>query len=76
MTAGAIEIVPLGAPPVENPVPVQLVALVLLQLRSAAPPSGTALGVVDKVAATAGITVTVTSTGVLAAPPAPPQTSE
>jgi hypothetical protein len=76
VTAGEIEMLPLGAPLVEKPVPTQLVALVLLQLKSAEPPIGTALGVVANVADTAAMTVTVTSTGVLVAPPAPAQVSE
>jgi hypothetical protein len=76
VTVGEIEMLPLGAPPVEKPLPTQLVALVLLQARSAEPPIGTALGVVVNVAETASITVTVTSSGVLVAPPAPLQVSE
>ncbi len=76
MTVGAIDMLPLGAPLVEKPLPTQLVALVLPQLRSEAPPIGTALGVVVNVAEIAAITVTVTSTGVLEAPPAPLQVIE
>ena len=70
---GVMEIDPLGEPPVEKPVPAQLVALVLPQVRSVEPPIGTVSGLAESVAATAGITVMVWPAGVLAAPPEPEQ---
>jgi hypothetical protein len=66
---------PLVAPPVVKPVPVQLVAFALVQARSLLPPSGTEEGVAVRVTVTAGPTVTVTLAGVLVAPPGPPQVS-
>jgi hypothetical protein len=68
--------VPLVAPPVEKPTPVQLVASVLDQSRSLAPPSGMALGVAVSVAVTAAPTVTVALAVLLVAPPAPVQVTE
>ena len=57
---GLTEAVPLVAPPVEKPVPVQLVVWVLLQVRLDEPPLLTLLGVAVSVAlALATVTVTV-----------------
>jgi hypothetical protein len=67
--------VPFGAPPVSNPVPVQLVALALPHSRSLEPPSAIVSGVAVSEAVTAPPTVTVAVAGALIAPPSPAQSS-
>jgi hypothetical protein len=67
---------PLARPPVEKPVPAQLVALPLVQVSVLVPPSGMAVGDAARFAVTGGPTVTVAPAGVLVAPPAPVQLSE
>jgi hypothetical protein len=76
VTAGETWTLPLAAPPVEKPVPVQLVASVLDHVRSLAPPSAIVVGDAPIVAVTAAPTVTVALAGVLVAPPAPVQVTE
>ena len=69
---------PTGCAPLQDASPtldaVQLVAFVLLHVRSAEPPSAIVVGLAEMNACTAGPTVTVTVAGGLVAPPAPVQT--
>ena len=76
VTPGITATVPFTAPPVENPTPVQLVASVLLQVKSLEPPSGMSVGTAASAAVTAGPTVIVCAAGELVAPPAPSQVTE
>ena len=75
LVVGETETLPLAAPPVEKPVPVQLVALVLLHASVLDPPEAMALGVAVREAVGAGPTVTIALAGALVAPPAPVQVS-
>ena len=76
VTVGETDTLPVVAPPVENPVPSQLVALALPHSRVVEPPSAMAVGVAVSVAATAEPTVTLAVAGWLVAPPSPVQTIE
>jgi hypothetical protein len=73
---GETPTVPLVALLVEKPMPVQLVALVLLQLRSLVPPGAIVSGVAVSDAVTTSPTVTVAVAGGLVAPPAPRHVTE
>jgi hypothetical protein len=66
--------VPVTLPPVEKPMPVQLVALVPFQVRSLEPPGAMSGGSADSVTETAGPTATVAVISSVAAP-APVQVS-
>jgi len=74
--AGETEMLPLGAPAVENPVPVQLVAFVLFQRSVLEWPRAMLPGVAVRDAVGAAPTVTVALAGVLVAPPAAVQVTE
>jgi len=76
VVVGETETLPLAAPPVEKPVPVQLMAFVLPQASVLDPPSAMVSGVAVSDAVGAGVTVTVVLTGVVVAPPAPVQVTE
>ena len=73
---GVTWIEPLASPPVEKPVPVQVVAAVLPQVSSLVPPSGIVVKSAIRLAVTAAPTVTVAPAGTLVAPPAPVQVTE
>jgi hypothetical protein len=66
----------LGAPPVSKPVPVQLVASVLLHVRSLEPPRAIVVGLALSVTVTGGPIVSVAFAGGLVAPPLPLQVTE
>ena len=76
MVVGETATLPLAAPPVAKPVPVQLVAFVLPQASVLDPPRAMVPGVAVRDAVGAGPTVTVALAGVLVAPPAPLQVTE
>ncbi len=75
-SVGETAVVPLGAPPVSNPVPVQLVASVLLQVKSLEPPRAIVVGLALNVTATRGPIVSVAFAGGLVVPPLPAQITE
>ena len=75
VVVGVTGALPLGAPAVVKPTPLQLVASVLDQLRSLVPPLAIVVRLALRVAVGAGITVTDVAIGALVAPPAPRQSS-
>jgi hypothetical protein len=68
---GETDVLPLTAPPVENPLPTQLVALALPHSSVLDPVGAMVGGVAVRVAETAEPTVTLAVAGWLVAPPAP-----
>jgi hypothetical protein len=68
--------VPLVAPPVAKPLPVQLVASVLFQVSRLLPPLAIVVGDAVRVAVTAAPTVTVAFAGALVALPGPVHVTE
>jgi hypothetical protein len=75
VAAGETAMLPLVAPPVEKPVPAQVVAFALDQLRLLVPPAPMVPGVADSWAVTLPATLMVTLAVGLTAPPAPTQIS-
>ena len=76
MAPGLTTRFPEVAPAVSKPVPLQLVAAVLLHCSVLEPPAAIAVGVALSIAVGAAVTVTFALALLLGAPPAPLQTTE
>jgi len=76
VAVGETETLPLAAPPVMKPVPVQLVAFVLLHASVLDPPAAMVPGVAVSDAVGEGVTVTIALACRLVAQPPPVQVTE